>query len=589
MPFLSPRDSGLVLDRVGFEPGQTPNPPIMDRLAESLDLSEVGQLFPAEIAAEIIEEQYEVCLDHVYADPIWQDFREGRGRAALLAYLLETRHYLHAAASRMSPGVAAGWHDGPAEMVLAEHVSEEADHAIFPEEALEVLECDTHKVQECRPSPITLEWIYLMRSVAARGPLISAVCSGLLEFSAMDKPLVLDWHQMIVANGLLPAPAATAIRKHVELDMELGHGANWREVVHNESPLTSRQLRDCLNSVSTVAEMLVRWCSMLRLGLAGDIVSVLPEIEIDRRAAAAVKLDPIFNGLPVWPARILHEVCYGADSPAGTRTILALAYFLDDRMQRSDSEIGQLSRRVLDTAEARSEAKRPEDVKALLDSWLRSIDGHSLWEEMVEHPTVPLIYGWLLENYFYLGAASGHVSAAIASCPDPIIRRVLVKHLEEERDHARVLRVGLDAVRVPISPDRSRPLATTVGFLGFLREVGAQDWKAYCLAITFLQATLSPGEPRHAEFYRRIISKCPDAEPLMRAMQRHDSIDEDMGHHGDADELLSLLCSRHSIDQSTIARAAVLPQLAWSFLDGIRAHYRNGEPSIAQRIAWSTH
>jgi hypothetical protein len=428
-----------------------------------------------------------------------------------------------------------------------------------------------------------------MRAVAARGPLISAVCSGLLEFSAMDKPLVLDWHRMIVANGLLPSPAATAIRKHVELDMELGHGANWRDVLHHESPLTSRQLRDCLNSVSTVAEMLVRWCAMLRRGLSGDIVSALSEVEIDRRAAAAVKLDPIFNGVPVWPAQILHQVCYGADSLAGTRTILALAYFLDGRMQSSDSQICQLTRRVLDTADARSEAKRPEDVKALLISWLRSIDGHSLWDEMVEHPSVPLIYGWLLENYFYLGAASGHVSAAISSCPDPVIRRVLVKHLEEERDHARVLRVGLDAVRVPISPDRSRPLATTVGFLGFLREVGAQDWKAYCLALTFLQATLTPGKPRHTEFYRRIISQCPAAQPLILAMQRHDSIDEEMGHHGDADELLSLLCSRHSIEQPTIARASVLPQLAWSFLDGIRAHYRNGEPSLAQRIAWSAH
>jgi pyrroloquinoline quinone (PQQ) biosynthesis protein C len=591
-PFLGIANGGPVasyrLDRLALAPGAAPGEELLRRVAATLDLSAVAESFPAEVATEVIWEQYEACLDYAYSHPVWRRFRSGEGVRGIHAYLLESRHYLHAAASRMAPGPAGSWRNLPATLHLVEHVVEEADHAIFFENGLAELGCDRAALAACRPSPVTLEWIYLMRSLAARDPLIAGVCSGLMESSAADKGVIMGWHDMVVENGLMPEPVMTAIFEHIKLDMELGHGGNWRDVVEAESPVTASRLSDCLNAVCAVSEMLYRWFDSLEGGLSAEAVALAAEIGVSPREGPLAGVDPMFNGVPVWPAEVLHHAAHGGDEPPGSREAVALAYHYDSRAITAGRVAPELAGAAACITGLAAEPGAAGGLEALARCWLVAIDGHRLWADMADD-AVPesLIYGWLLENYHYLASAAWHVSAAVASTPDWDVRMKLVEHLEDEAEHGEILKRGLLAVDVPLELETSRPLPTTIAFVGCLHELGRQDWKAYALTIGFLQFSLTPGDSRHEDFYRTAAAAAPAAEPLLAAMRNHDTVDASEGHEGKIRDLLETIESRHRVGEESIARAAVAVQLGWSFLDGIRTHYSNGPAAVAQRAGWT--
>lgn len=580
----------IMLDQALVKTSDKIDPHFAAKVVESLNLSSVAEVLPGPVCAQLIEEQYQVCLEHIYSHPVWAAFRAGERKDAVLAYLLETRHYLHAAASRMAPGVASGWRDGPLLRLLASHVVEEADHAKFYDESLNAIGCPPELIGALRPSPITLEWICLMRSLAARDPLIAGVCSGLMESSAADHANVEGWHHMLVKNGLLPKPAVDAIYQHVSTDIELGHGQNWVEALELTAPLTAEQLRDCLNSVCAVSEMLYRWLSQLLDGVSGSLVRYIASGEVPTSVEQSI-IDPVFAGTPVWPAEITHSVCHGSALGEGARTVLGLAYHLPYGAQVGDGAVGEASRSLRDNSACETKSVSSlEDLKGLLNSWLRTIDGHRLWKELLDSPNQSLIYGWVLENYFYFGSAARHISAAVASCPDARIRAELVLHLEEEVDHADLLKEGLaDGSEwtsvVPL--DICRPLPTTLAFIGYLRELASLDWKAYCLALVYIQISLTPHDKKYKSFFESLRTGSPEASRIWRGVLAHDLADEALGHNEDSYRLLTLLYQRHSLEPATIQRAATIASLGWSYLDGIRCHYRNGPMSVFQRLGWS--
>jgi pyrroloquinoline quinone (PQQ) biosynthesis protein C len=588
-PFLLPENgqgqASYLIDTLAVVPEAHAESPLLSRVADSLDLSSAAAEFPSEVAIEIVSDQYEACMDFMYSHPVWERFRSGTGQRAVLAYLMESRHYLHAAASRMAPGPGIA-RNVECARVLAEHVVEEADHAIFFENGLAELGCDRATIRASRPSPVTLEWIHLMRAMAYEDPLVAGVCSGLMESTAADKPVILGWHEMVVANGLLPQNSVDAIFEHIRLDMELGHGGNWREVIEALSPIPCRRLHAALNGACSVAEMLHRWFGALESSLSAEAAALAMEIQATAPGPPLDVIDPAFSGVPVWPAEVFNQVTYGASEPVGARLAIALAYHYDDRL--TDDAHGPY-------AEAVRSIQRPaglqeaddSELSAIARSWLRAVEGHRLWEELCEEPTVGLVYGWLLENCHYLASAVGHVSSAVAACPDSEIRALLVKHLKDEAEHSEILRAGLAATYPSLRSEASRPLPTTTAFLGCLRDLAASDWKAYCLALGFLQFTLSPGDTRHAGFYQAVLAKCPEARPLVDAMKHHDVVDIAGDHETDISGILGLLEQRHAVDQTNIARAAVIPQLAWSFLDGIRTHYVHGLVAVMQRVGWA--
>jgi pyrroloquinoline quinone (PQQ) biosynthesis protein C len=570
---------GLIVDRARFAESSI-SEELGTRLAKLLDLSSIGASFDADVAAEIVSEQLETCLDHIFSHPIWSRFRSGEAALVAHAYLLETHHYLAAAPSRMAPGAAAAGLNRPALPLLAEHVVEEIGHEEFFVRALRAIGCDPEAVGQARPLPATSEWVHLMRSVASRGPIAAAICSGLLESSALDRDTVRQWHELLVQRRILPEPAVVAILGHLNVDEELGHGENWREVLRQEAPIATRELADALNAAATVAEMIVRWLDALTEGDSGHVVAFLRTSVADGSAT-----DPTFAGLPVWPATVLARISHGGAATDGATRALAVAYHLPDAAGRDTPE-QEAAAELRRLAEGTVDSSGPRGLESTARAWLRAIEGHELWSAMQSADAGPLISGWLLENYWYLRASPQHVCAAISACTDPSVRKILVAHLAEEADHHEILALGLKEGGFPLEPEATRPLPTTSAFVGALADMGRTDWRAYCLALVFLQVSLST-DPRHEQFYAEVVKGTPQSAPLTAAMRRHDHIDDGLGHEGQMQLLLeAVVAAPGGISPLSIQRAAVVPQLAWGFLDGIVQHYRS-TASLIQRVAWS--
>src|SRR5215470_4547920 len=588
----------LLLDMVEIPPAGAGNTKLIGKISASLTLGAGDAAVGAERAIALVDDQYEACLEHIYSHPLWGDWRAGRRRERLLAYLIENRHYLAAAPLRMAPGIGGALTPNELNQLQARHTVEEADHDTFFENALHALGCPRHLVRAARPSPVTTEWIHLMRAVAEVGPLCAALCSGLLETTARNKAAVRHWHEMLVQSGMLDESVVSAIFAHVETDLGLGHGSNWRDAIRATQVIPVRELAECLNGISLVAEMIVRWLDNLADGLAAELVQQMPTLamspEVPPRSLAAD-----VDGLPVWPATILRTISHGADSdrPA-VRSTLALAYAFDGTLAAQSGGAG-----AADAAHdfaARLAPVPDDDLVAndpvkLVESWLVAIDGHELWTELAEGPTSALVVGYMLENRHYVASIWQHTGAAIAACGDPVVRAQLVHHLDEEFDHAALFRGGIEPYlreNYPGVPfDALRPLSTTIAFTGALRGLAQRDWQGYVLALGFLQLSLRMGadgtpDQRHTGFYERLLAALPQASPLILAMRRHDEEDSKLGHGSDTREMLTTLVGRHHVTAESVRLAAIVPQLAWSFLDGIQRHFAAGDTAVVQRIGW---
>ncbi|MFG1849585.1 hypothetical protein [Micromonospora carbonacea] len=586
----------LLLDRVELSLAQA-STEVFARAARPLGLGPADRCLPAAEVEPIIEAQYQACLEYIYGHPVWQRFREGGAQQALFAYLIESRHYLAAAPFRMASGVTDALRPSDLIRLQAHHVVEEANHDMYFENGLAALGAPRDLLRQARPSPVTVEWVHLMRTVAAYSPLAAGICSGLLEYTASDSMAVTGWHQMLVAEGLLSDEAVRAIFEHVETDLGLGHGSNWRKALHAAKVVPAEELADWLNSVTLVAEMIVRWLDTFETGLSGDVVAMLPDLTLPADATDRVYGGEV-DGLPVWPAEVYQSFAHGPRSNAtAVRQSLALAYAFAGKA-------GDRAAGTTPAVAARDFANRAGigwigdgsavDLEKLVESWLTAIDGHEMWRELTERPTYPLVYGWMAENYHYVSGIWQHAAAAISACPDSLIRNELVEHLIEEFNHGKMFRRGIDAAQagryagLPVAS--ARPLPTTVAFVGTLRELGQRNWKAYVLALAYLQLSLSAGDngvhERHEQFYQAMARGLPDCERLVSAMRQHDDEDTRLGHGEDTRKLLRLLAERHTIDAETVTAAALIPQLTWSFLDGVWCHYRHGDAAVLQRVGW---
>jgi pyrroloquinoline quinone (PQQ) biosynthesis protein C len=591
----------LLVDSVEI-PLSAPLESLQPILRRPLCLGAADQALPADTVEYLVEAQYQACLESIYGHPVWERFREGQAHDVAHAYLLESRHYLAAAPFRMASGVSGGLTPSALARLQAHHMIEEADHDIYFENGLAALGYPRPLIRAARPSPVTIEWIHLMRTVAEYGPLTAAICSGLLEYTAGDRDAVTGWHSMLVARGVLPQETVSAIFEHVETDLGLGHGSNWRDAIHAAKIVPAEHLAEALNATTLVAEMIVRWLDTFETGLSPEVVRAAPGLRLDE---ADPRLGGEADGLPVWPAEIYRSYAHGAASGRpGTRRALALAYAYGGRVSAladpetpdaggrpsAASAAADLTVRVAHTGDGGGGA----ELDKLVTGWMTAIDGHELWQRMLDAPSYPLVWGWMVENYHYVSGIWQHTGAAISTCPDPVIRAELVKHLIEEFNHGRMFLQGINRAcrgrTVGLPPDQTRPLATTAAFVGTLRELGQRDWKAYALGLAFLQLTLSAGEQgvaaRHTDFYQTLFAQLPEAEPLVAAMRHHDEEDTRLGHGDDTRTLLRLLASRHEIGADVVSAAALVPALAWSFLDGVLRHYEHGEAAMLQRLGW---
>jgi len=501
---------------------------------------------------------------------------------------------------RMASGITDALRPSTLVRLQAHHVVEEAGHDEYFENGLAALGAPRELLRVARPSPVTVEWIHLMRTVAGYSPLAAGICSGLLEYTAGDNAAVKGWHTLLVEHGLLPQSAVEAIFEHVETDLGLGHGSNWRKAIRAARVVPAEELADWLNAVTLVAEMIVRWLDSLDTGLSGEVVTALPGLAPQPTADPRVHSGEV-DGLPVWPAEVYASYVHGPRTGTpGVRRTLALAYaFAGDVQAAAPTTATSPVTAARDLVDRCAQTWHPgdadgDDLVKLVTGWMSAIDGHELWRELADRPTYPLVYGWMLENHHYVAGIWQHAGAAVAACPDPLIRAELVKHLTEEFNHGRMFLRGIEHGRgeryAGLGVTASRPLPTTVAFVGTLRELAQRNWKAYVLALAFLQLSLSAGDKgvheRHESFYDSVFEALPQARALVEAMRKHDREDTKLGHGDDTRDLLRMLAERHGADRETVAHAALIPQLTWSFLDGILSHYRHGDAAVYQRLGW---
>jgi pyrroloquinoline quinone (PQQ) biosynthesis protein C len=584
VPFLAshPESSALRLGDVVFVPCADKVRDLQRLLERSLVVGRRGRTIGARAAETLVVDQYASCLEHVFSSELWHRLRAGTGQSALVAYLIETRHYLHAATSRMSGGVASMPHEREVTGRLAEHLLEEADHARFFEGALELLAIPRSVVSRLRPHPATLQWILVMRSAGFEDPLAAALSSGVMEASATDRALVGRWHDMLVDSGLLPAEVVAAIRRHVDLDAELGHGANWRHCLRAYRRIEAHRLAHALNLATIAAEATREWSDALLGSPIGRVAATVRA----RGEGPGGQIDASFGTDRVWSASFLGALV-ACDPDSGYAAAVTAAYAVPS----PDGLVEAPSRLAAEAASLRDTCSRPavpEGGRSLDDTvgaWLCAIDGHRLWGALIESQSPGLARGWIVENYHYLAASARHVSAALFACPDPAVRDVLRTHLAEEARHEDILAAALERQGVP-PPGTLRPLPSTVAFIGYLRELALLDWKAYVVALAFLQRSFTPEDERHSQFYAAMARRSPELAGLACAMQEHDRVDGGLDHHAQVGGALRLLQRGHDVPADSMRRAALVPQLTWGFLDGIAQHYSRSEHAVLQRVGW---
>lgn len=198
-----------------------------------------------------------------------------------------------------------------------------------------------------------------------------------MEFSATDRETVTAWLRMLTTLELLGADVIDAFFGHVKEDMELEHGGNWKEAITLCAPITAAHLQFCLNGVVSIAEMLIRWSDSLDTGTTGLIIPALSDIALtDRRPSHA---DFTFDGTPVWPAEILHEVTHGTDIPERARQTVGIAFglsgFAAPKVGSSKSLCEESSRLVDRLSVKATEDDVVSDVEAVLRAWHSTING----------------------------------------------------------------------------------------------------------------------------------------------------------------------------------------------------------------------
>jgi thiaminase len=544
-------------------------PHIIEQL-QYLELS--GNMVAWEKAAEIIEKQYNSCVEHIYSHPFWKNLLNDKNQQLVYTYLLETRHYLKAAVSRMAKGINKSYSYNQYNNLIAEHSIEEANHNVFFENALKELHCDVNLLKNSKPLPATLEWIHLMRTVASKNPLVASICSGLLEHTAKDKKLISKWHESLKDKNILKPSAVEAIYKHVKIDIDLGHGENWKEMLQAKQYLSLDELIDCLNSITYVAEIIYRWCENINSGMGYDIVKTSQQCHKEYATPSTILKH--FSALPIFPAQLYHDMFYSTATEDKLKEAISIEYAFSKKYR-------------LDSDETITSGNH---LNIYIKNWLRAINGHSLWKEMQLNPTYALICGWILENYHYISLISEHTGVAMANCTHPGIQSLLVLHLKEEIDHSKLFANTLiNSQYGDIS--NFRPLATTISFTGALCDLAQRNWQAYCIALAYLQLTISneKGQNLHKQFYQSMLDKNPDIADLIQSMAKHDDIDNNLGHTDDADKLIHLIYEEGFATPRNLAEASIIPALSWSFLDGIRSHYVNGNAAVYQRIGWRRH
>lgn len=185
-----------------------------------------------------------------------------------------------------------------------------------------------------------------------------------------------------------------------------------------------------------------------------------------------------------------------------------------------------------------TELVSPEALVALCDplfaNWKQRLFTHPLWAGLTEG-TVPrqVFLGWLIENYFFIEAATARLPIAIAGCDNLAARRLFAKHFAEEFDHHHFFAKALDAAGIDEAMMCKRtPLPSTQAVRNHMRACGRRDPLAYAACSGFLESTGDDHVKSHAFFNQVALHFDGENAPIVSPLAEHARLDEAYQHCG---------------------------------------------------------
>jgi hypothetical protein len=164
-------------------------------------------------------------------------------RRLLIGWLVESYHFVSAAASHMSPAIVVA----PSErlqMLFSEYLSEEFSHGRWVRGGLREAGLTDAELDGSSPLPATLGSINLLRWTAQTNLFAYAACIGITEASGEDEGVVRGWRRTwnrLAALGLVPRKALAPFRDHLFEDLKSGHSSLCAEVFAEGAALTKPQ------------------------------------------------------------------------------------------------------------------------------------------------------------------------------------------------------------------------------------------------------------------------------------------------------------------------------------------------------------
>lgn len=233
------------------------------------------------------------------------------------------------------------------------------------------------------------------------------------------------------------------------------------------------------------------------------------------------------------------------------------------------------------SASAATDLVSPSATIALFDplfvEWKRRLFAQPLWTGLTEGSAPRSVFlGWLIENYFFIEAATARLPVAIAGCDDLAARRLFAKHFSEEFDHHHFFSRALEAAGVDQAAlSRRTPLPSTLAVRNHMRACGRRDPLAYAACSGFLESTGDDHVKSHAFFARIAAHFDGENAPVVGPLAEHARLDEAYQHCG----MLKLIAealgpvSRARVEAALQAARLLMETLeVWSF--DIWRHYQ---------------
>lgn len=197
-----------------------------------------------------------------------------------------------------------------------------------------------------------------------------------------------------------------------------------------------------------------------------------------------------------------------------------------------------------------------------------------------------LLFGYGIEFYFYVQAASRYMARGIARFEEAAeIMEPYWKHFSEEARHGDIFREGLIKSGIPaarLEPDLA--IASTSALLNFLFERSSRSLVEYGSLFPIMQPDDKPTSARSVnEKYAFLRTHYPFASAIFDAFQKHDMIDVTEAHHAWALEEQIKKVGGLSAKEMALALSTMEDSSCFFvvFFDGLERYYQNSE-----RINW---